>query len=156
MKEDEKPTGNMRNQSETAFGAEPDSADIIDGVSSYSMCPCSPFLSLSGIALYTTSSSSAALGEVLPVRATGLQAGGFPRFTGEYISLLSNVNGNVAVSFFKSDTGDLGYVRSTSPRGATWPATVVYPDTTGNVGMWTSMAKLPGTNFPAIAYQDNT
>ena len=118
--------------------------------------PLACFILLStGVLLYTTPLSSAQLTPVVPVRATGLQTGGLPRFTGEYVSILADVNGTVAASFFQSDIGSLGYVRSSSPFGHSWPLDVIYPDTEGNVGMWTSLAKL-SNGVPVIAYQDNS
>merc|ERR1711991_972948 len=112
-----------------------------------------------GFLTYVHSSSAGNLSTIFPSRATGVP-GTSPIFTGEYCSIADDVAGNVAVSFYDSLNGRLGYVRSrwvgASPTDTVaWNTAIVYPDESGNVGMWTSMVKLP-SGQPAIAYQDNS
>lgn len=66
---------------------------------------------------------------------------------------LALVNGNPAMSYYKSSSADLMYNRATAADGSTWgtPVTVA---ATGNVGKYTSMAVVNGN--PAIVYYDET
>ncbi|MEY2879388.1 MAG: hypothetical protein RLZZ15_1768, partial [Verrucomicrobiota bacterium] len=74
---------------------------------------------------------------------------------GQYTSL-AIVNGNPAISYYDVTNGDLKYIRATTTSGtlaADWgtPATL---DSTGDVGLYTSLAVINGN--PAISYHDFT
>ena len=67
---------------------------------------------------------------------------------------LAVVNGNPAISYWDSDPNyDLKYVRANDADGTSWGAPVT-PDSTGNVGWFTSLAVVNGN--PAISYWDGT
>lgn len=118
--------------------------------------------SLAGVLLYVRGvSDNPSNGIIQPRRVTGRGGPTSPVNTGDYVSMLEDVNGNVALSFFNSVQGSLCYMRSTSVPpvgwGDNWSNDIQVIDNTpnANVGMWTSMAKL-ASGFPAIAYQDNS
>jgi hypothetical protein len=74
---------------------------------------------------------------------------------GGYTSLIV-VNGNPAISYYAAGSGGIGalkYVRALDPSGTLWGAPVSV-DTTGNAGLYTSLAVVNGN--PAVSYYDDT
>ncbi len=70
---------------------------------------------------------------------------------GLYTSLAVLGNGLPAISYNNSSSGDLKFARNSAADGSgTW--TLSTPDTTGNVGQYTSLAVVSGN--PAITYYD--
>jgi hypothetical protein len=73
---------------------------------------------------------------------------------GAYTSL-AVVNGRPAISYRDSTNGDLNYVQASDANGATWfSIDTVIVDSTGDVGLYTSLAVVDGR--PAISYYDAT
>jgi hypothetical protein len=71
-----------------------------------------------------------------------------------WYSSLAIVSGNPAISYLDLTDGNLKYIRSTNTVGSSgsWPAFPVVIDSSGFVGLHTSLAVVFGN--PAIAYQD--
>jgi hypothetical protein len=86
-----------------------------------------------------------------------LDSGGLSGDVGEFCSL-AIVNGNPAISYYDRTSGDLLYIRSTTPTGTApedWSAPVRIDDGLGtDVGQHTSLAVINGN--PALAYYDVT
>lgn len=82
-------------------------------------------------------------------------SGGGTQITGatpQYFDFLE-VDGRPALVWHHNNT-DLAYLRADDSTGSAWTGTVLYPDTTGNVGYQPSIAIVDG--YPAIAYKDQT
>jgi Carboxypeptidase regulatory-like domain len=73
-----------------------------------------------------------------------------------FYTSLAIVGGNPAISYQDVTNGDLKYIRSTDASGMTFAAwgTPVKLDSTGTVGLYTSLAVVNGN--PAISYYDQT
>jgi hypothetical protein len=69
-------------------------------------------------------------------------------FTGSWNSL-GVINGNPAISYYRSGDLDLCYVRALAPDGSSWAPHVTL-DSPGNIGAYSSLAMVNGE--PAISY----
>jgi hypothetical protein len=69
------------------------------------------------------------------------------------------VSGNPAIAYYRSDNGNLLYVRANDLNGAGWGAPVIVDSSTDDVGKFASMALIAdsaGVSHPAIAYFNDT
>jgi hypothetical protein len=71
---------------------------------------------------------------------------------GQYTSMVV-VNGNPAISYYDSTSGDLKYVRASDTNGSSWTSPLTL-DFSGQVGTFTSMALINGN--PAVSYFDES
>ena len=90
-----------------------------------------------------TDAGGTAWGTPVPIDSSG--------DAGRYASL-AVINGNPAISYYDNITHNLIYVRASGPGGGTWGNVSVTVDSTGDVGLYTSLATVNGN--PAISYYE--